>query len=132
MRCIRERSGAATMGLVGVLVAGGMGGESTSVSGLNKPRGTNSPRPLVEVKPSTGELTVRRSFAGLLNAPSFGGSPRRLGVWRLQGILRRERTSRQQFAGRPADRGTIQYRRRRDLPPPAGDRLRGGLSGRPP
>src|SRR3954462_14720237 len=36
IRWSRERSGAATVGLVGVLVAGGMAGDSTSLSALGK------------------------------------------------------------------------------------------------
>src|SRR5215216_7262889 len=56
------------MGLAGVLVAGGMSGESTSVTGFDKPLDTNSARPQVEVKLRAGELTVTRGFAGLFGA----------------------------------------------------------------
>ncbi len=38
MRWTRERSGAATAGLGGVFVAGGMGGESTSRARTGKPK----------------------------------------------------------------------------------------------
>ena len=42
IRWVSERSGAATAGLGGVLVAGGMGGESTHTNPAGKPRSANS------------------------------------------------------------------------------------------
>jgi hypothetical protein len=39
MRWTRERSGAAVMGLEGVFVAGGMGGESTALAAADKTLG---------------------------------------------------------------------------------------------
>ena len=87
MRWTRERSGAATEGLVGVFVAGGMGGESTSVPGFDKPQGTNSPRPQVEVKDYAGELTVTGGFAGLLKALCANAARPLSRLARLQGKL---------------------------------------------
>src|SRR3954451_15446559 len=88
IRWTRERSGAATEGLAGVLVAGGMGGESTSVPGIDKALGTNSPRPQVEVKPHAGELTVTGGFAGLFAALCANAARPQARVRRLQGKLR--------------------------------------------
>src|SRR5215203_7542285 len=51
IRWVSDRSGAATAGLGGVLVAGGMGGESTSHTRADKEKGLNSARPQVEVQP---------------------------------------------------------------------------------
>src|SRR6185436_4577667 len=101
-----------TMGLAGVLVAGGMGGESTSVPRFDKHQGTNSPRPQVEVKPRAGELTVTGCFAGLfgrLCAKCARPPPR---VRRLQGKLRSEWTPRRRFVSRLEGRGRILYQRR--------------------
>jgi hypothetical protein len=66
MRWTRERSGAATEGLVGVFVAGGMGGESTSRTRLDNPKRANSASPLLEVEPYSDCLTVFARFAGIL------------------------------------------------------------------
>src|ERR671922_1068081 len=109
MRWTRDRSGAATVGFGGVLVAGGMGGESTSVSGSYKPLGTNSPRPQVEVKPHAGELTVTSDFAGLFAALCARGARPPSRVPRLQGKLRLGWTPRARFGLRLVGRGTIPY-----------------------
>src|SRR5919109_3464229 len=119
MRWTRDRSGAATVGFGGVLVAGGMGGESTSVSGSYKPLGTNSPRPQLEVKPHAGELTVTSCFAGLFRRICAKSARRPAVVRRLQGSLPPGWTARQQSAARLAGRGTIQ------CPPPRDPRLTG-------
>src|SRR3954462_2179230 len=66
MRWTRERSGAATEGLVGVFVAGGMGGESTSRARTGNPKDANSASPLVEVEPYGDCLNVFARFAGIL------------------------------------------------------------------
>ena len=66
MRWTRERSGAATDGLVGVFVAGGMGGESTSRTRTGNPKLANSAAPLVEVEPYGDCLNVFVRFAGIL------------------------------------------------------------------
>src|SRR4051795_7961106 len=71
IRWTRERSGAATVGLVGVFVAGGMGGESTSHIRERKPTGRNPTAPLVEVQDSLGHLTVIGRFAGLFCPSRF-------------------------------------------------------------
>src|ERR671916_552136 len=65
IRWVSERSGAATAGLGGVLVAGGMGGESTSRTRADKAKALNSARPPVEVQPHGGDLMVTHRFAGL-------------------------------------------------------------------
>src|SRR5215217_807979 len=65
IRWVSERSGAATAGLGGVLVAGGMGGESTSHARADKAKAANSARPQLEVQPHGGHLTVTARFAGL-------------------------------------------------------------------
>src|SRR3954467_528890 len=65
MRWTRERSGAAVVGLAGVFVAGGMGGESTAPTAADKGRARNSCLPQVEVQADRAELTVSRAFAGL-------------------------------------------------------------------
>src|ERR671916_2976400 len=67
IRWVSERSGAATAGLRGVLVAGGMGGESTSRTRADKTKGPNSARPLVEVQRHGGHFTVTFHFAGLFH-----------------------------------------------------------------
>src|SRR4051795_10444712 len=67
IRWTRLRSGAATPGLVGVFVAGGMGGESTSHKRADKPPGANSAAPQLEVQEYSGDLTVKPCFAGLLS-----------------------------------------------------------------
>ena len=47
MRWTRERSGAAVVGLAGVFVAGGMGGESTALGAADKgPEGNMAPSEL--------------------------------------------------------------------------------------
>src|SRR3712207_4201292 len=65
IRWTRERSGAATAGLVGVFVAGGMGGESTSVRRPDKANDANSHKPPVEVEAYGDRLTVTQRFAGV-------------------------------------------------------------------
>src|SRR4051794_3647777 len=115
MRCTRERSGAATRGLAGVLVAGGMGGESTSVPRFDNPLGTNSPRPQVEVKPRAGELMVTGGFAGLLRALCANAARPPSRVPRLQGKLCSIWTPRRQSGPRLGGRGRILYQRRPDL-----------------
>src|SRR3954453_9671072 len=50
MRWTRERSGAAVVGLIGVFVAGGMGGESTALGAADKGSSANSPAPELEVQ----------------------------------------------------------------------------------
>src|SRR5215211_5069398 len=67
IRWVSERSGAATAGLGGVLVAGGMGGESTSRTRGDKEKAANSAEPQVEVQPHGGHLTVTLGFAGLFH-----------------------------------------------------------------
>src|SRR5262245_59477115 len=111
MRWTRERSGAATVGLAGVLVAGGMGGESTSVPGFDKALGTNSPRPQVEVKPHAGELTVTSDFAGLLAALCANDARPPSRVPRLQGKLRFRLPLRGRFWSPREGRGRILYQR---------------------
>src|SRR5215217_3718669 len=68
IRWVRERSGVATAGFVGIFVAGGMGGESTSRARPGNPKAANSARPLVEVQPHGGHLTVTFYFAGLFQS----------------------------------------------------------------
>ena len=87
MRWTSERSGAATDGLAGVLVAGDMGGESTSVPGFDKAVGTNSPRPQLEVKDYAGELTVTGGFAGLFEPLCANAARPLAGPASLQGKL---------------------------------------------
>src|SRR3954454_8227602 len=65
MRWTRDRSGAAMPGLLGVFVAGAMGGESTSRLESGKPWVGNSPSPQVEVEEYGGHLKPRRLFAGV-------------------------------------------------------------------
>src|SRR3954447_19901514 len=65
MRWTRERSGAAVVGLAGVFVAGGMGGESTAPTAADRGGARNSCLPQVEVQADRAELTVSRAFAGL-------------------------------------------------------------------
>src|SRR5215217_2717002 len=67
IRWVSERSGAATAGLGGVLVAGGMGGESTSRTRVDKAKAANSAEPQVEVQPHGGHLTVTHAFAGIFH-----------------------------------------------------------------
>src|SRR3954451_19341533 len=66
VRGTRDRSGAAMDGLVGVFVAGGMGGESTSRARTGNPKRANSASPLVEVEAYSACLTVFARFAGIL------------------------------------------------------------------
>src|SRR3954453_19461350 len=63
IRWTRERSGAATPGLIGVFVAGGIGGECTSLIREGKLSGKNPTGPQVEVQDSLGHLTVFAHFA---------------------------------------------------------------------
>src|SRR4051794_5089503 len=65
MRWTRERSGAAVVGLAGVFVAGGMGGESTALGAADKGPVRNIGRREVEVHADRGDLTLSRLFAGL-------------------------------------------------------------------
>src|ERR687890_1769258 len=73
IRWVSERSGAATAGLGGVLVAGGMGGESTSRTRGDKAKAADSAEPQVEVQPHGGHLTVTGEFAGLFQGRSAMG-----------------------------------------------------------
>src|SRR3954452_16786928 len=57
MRWTRERSGAAVVGLAGVFVAGGMGGESTALGAADKGRMANIGRGELEVHTRRGDLT---------------------------------------------------------------------------
>src|SRR6476659_9077117 len=70
IRCWRDRSGAETV----VLVAGGMGGESTSMRSLGNPSDVNSARPQVEVQHCGGELMPSRVFAGFFGRFVLCGS----------------------------------------------------------
>src|SRR5918994_809890 len=69
MRWVRERSGVATAGLVGIFVAGGIGGETTSRAQPDKTKAANSAGPQVEVQPHGGNLTVTFYFAGRFQTP---------------------------------------------------------------
>src|SRR3954465_12967794 len=109
IRWSRERSGAATVGLAGVLVAGGMGGESTSDLWFDKAWGTNSPRPQLEGKPHAGELTVTSDFAGLFATLCANAARPQSRVPCLQGKLRFPWPLRWRFSSRPGGRGTIPY-----------------------
>src|SRR3954451_5434999 len=111
IRWTRERSGAATVGLAGGLVAGGMGGGSSSVLWFDKALGTNSPRPQVEVKPHAGKLTVTGGFAGLFSPLCANAARPPARVWRLQGKLCPRRRPRPRFVSPRAGRGTILYQR---------------------
>src|SRR3954463_4198403 len=62
MRWTRERSGAAVVGLVGVFVAGGMGGESTALGAADKGPVRNIGRRELEVHVARGDLTRSRLF----------------------------------------------------------------------
>src|SRR3954453_13715939 len=66
MRWTRERSGAAVVGLAGVFVAGGMGGESTALGASDKAWSANIAGRELEVHLTRGQLTRSRAFAGLL------------------------------------------------------------------
>src|SRR3954462_690663 len=57
MRWTRERSGAAVVGLAGVFVAGGMGGESTALRASDKGSSPNIHGRELEVHPVGGGLT---------------------------------------------------------------------------
>src|ERR1700752_472439 len=57
MRWTRERSGAAVVGLAGVFVAGGMGGESTALGAADKGRVRNIGRRELEVHVLRDTLT---------------------------------------------------------------------------
>src|SRR4051812_11579405 len=65
MRWTRERSGAAVVGLAGVFVAGGMGGESTALRASDKGSSSNIHGRELEVHLGRGGLTRSRAFAGL-------------------------------------------------------------------
>src|SRR4051795_1636909 len=65
MRWTRERSGAAVLGLAGVFVAGGMGGESTALAASDKGIPANSPAPELEVQSCWRRVNATLRFAGL-------------------------------------------------------------------
>src|SRR5689334_2398955 len=65
MRWTRERSGAAVVGLAGVFVAGGMGGESTALGASDKASGRNIIPPELEVQCFRVGSNATRAFAGL-------------------------------------------------------------------
>jgi hypothetical protein len=65
MRWTRERSGAAVVGLAGVFVAGGMGGESTALRVSDKGSLPNIAGRELEVHLTGGGLTRSRAFAGV-------------------------------------------------------------------
>src|SRR3954447_20278517 len=116
MRWTRERSGAAVVGLAGVFVAGGMGGESTALRAADKGLTSNSHGPELEVHRYGGHLTVRVGFAGL-----FGRLNR---VWpTVQAGWPGALDAR---VRRPADPGRIRCRRRPHLRPHAVGRRRDG------
>src|SRR3954452_21497920 len=58
MRWTRDRSGAAVVGLAGVFVAGGMGGESTALGAADKGHPPNSPSPELEVQSCCGRVNA--------------------------------------------------------------------------
>src|SRR3954453_14710788 len=82
MRWTRERSGAAVVGLAGVFVAGGMGGESTALGAADKGQLRNISRGELEVHIPRGDLTTSAPFAGVLPDRSGGcdGASRLLGL----------------------------------------------------
>ena len=116
MRWTRERSGAAVVGLAGVFVAGGMGGESTALRAADKTPTANSSAPEVEVHRYGGDLTpnltvCRRFLDTFIGTSSVqAGSPGALDA----------------RAHRPAGPGRTRSRRRPDLRPHAGGRRRDG------
>src|SRR4051794_4934254 len=65
MRWTRERSGAAVVGLAGVFVAGGMGGESTALGAADKGPDRNIASPELEVQSFEGGAIANPTFAGL-------------------------------------------------------------------
>src|SRR3954471_13782697 len=65
MRWTRERSGAAVVGLAGVFVAGGMGGESTALGAADKGSPANSPAPELEVQSCCRGVNETPAFAGI-------------------------------------------------------------------
>ena len=116
IRWVSERSGAATAGLGGVFVAGGMGGESTSRTRGDKPKEANSAEPQVEVQPHGGHLTVTAGFAGLFQRRSCYARGRGSSVRRRRSRCLRSTAATPPRSWRPrAGRGTIRCRRRRDL-----------------
>src|SRR3954447_17784932 len=74
MRWTRERSGAAVVGLAGVFVAGGMGGESTALGASDKGSSSNIHGRELEVHLTGGGLTGSPGFAGLSPTRSAGRS----------------------------------------------------------
>src|SRR3954465_10445389 len=76
MRWTRERSGAAVVGLVGVFVAGGMGGESTALRAADKGRWANIGPPEVEVHRCREITRITRAFAGVLPERQPGATER--------------------------------------------------------
>src|SRR3954464_1263638 len=64
MRWTRERSGAAVVGLAGVFVAGGMGGESTARTAADKGPCANIASPELEVHSCRTRSTPGIGFAG--------------------------------------------------------------------
>src|SRR3954471_17212056 len=76
MRWTRERSGAAVVGLAGVFVAGGMGGESTALGAADKVLRANISRGELDVHSSRGELMPSTAFAGLSSTSAVGSDDR--------------------------------------------------------
>src|SRR5215203_4793099 len=72
MRWTRERSGAAVVGLAGVFVAGGMGGESTALGAADKGPMAKSSGPQLQLQTTLGDLTPSPAFAGLFWTPYEG------------------------------------------------------------
>src|SRR3954462_3979841 len=65
MRWTRERSGAAVVGLAGVFVAGGMGGESTALGASDKGLPENISPAELEVHRSGGRAAAFPTFTGI-------------------------------------------------------------------
>src|SRR5689334_10656254 len=76
MRWTRERSGAAVVGLAGVFVAGGMGGESTALRATDKGWSPNILGRELEVHLHGGGLTRSPVFAGLSWTPGTSRAKR--------------------------------------------------------
>src|SRR3954466_8424996 len=65
MRWTRERSGAAVVGLAGVVVAGGMGGEYTALAAGDKALPRNISPSELEVQSFAGRNSPTPAFAGV-------------------------------------------------------------------